>query len=289
MDRITFVGPGRLGLAFGLALSREGTIDRLQYCGRTREPPAHPLFHEGRADYVYGLARPYPGSTAVLLTVPDSAILEVAISLAELGPAPAGCVALHCSGALSADVLSPLHAKGYAVGSIHPLQSIAHGILGADRLEGSAFAVSGERDAVSVARRLARAVGGWSFSVPVSKRPLYHAAAVMASNFTLVLLASSARLLVEAGAPPDEALRALLPLVRGTLDNLDELGPLGALTGPIARGDAETVRMHLNAIPGEERGVYLAMGRETLRLTAPTLAPEVAHALDALLEGFSKS
>jgi predicted short-subunit dehydrogenase-like oxidoreductase (DUF2520 family) len=284
MDRVTFVGPGRLGLAFGTALAREDALDGLTFCGRGAEPPAHPLFHDGQADYVHGLARPEPGSTAILLTVPDGAIQEVAISLAELGPAPEGCVALHCSGALSADVLAPLHARGYSVGSVHPLQSIAHPVSGAERLEGSAFAVSGEREAVLVGRRLVRAVGGWSFTVPVSKRPLYHAAASMASNYTLVLLAASARLLVEAGAPEEDAVRALLPLVRGTLDNLGDLGPLGALTGPIVRGDAETVRLHLAVLPERERDLYVALGRETLRVAAPALKPEVAEAIRALLD-----
>jgi predicted short-subunit dehydrogenase-like oxidoreductase (DUF2520 family) len=285
MDRITIVGPGRLGLAFGLALVREEAADEVTVCGRGSEAPPHPLFHEEGVAYVHGLARPEPGSTAVLLTVPDGAIQEVAISLAELGPAPTGCVALHCSGALSADVLAPLHARGYSVGSVHPLQSIAHPVSGADRLEGSAFAVSGERDAVSVGRRLARAVGGWSFSVPVSKRPLYHAAASMASNYTLVLVAAAARLLVEAGAPEEDALNAVLPLVRGTLDNMGDMGPVGALTGPIVRGDAETVRLHLSALPERERGLYTALGRETLKLAAPRLKPEVAEEIHALLEG----
>src|SRR3954469_21899365 len=134
-DRVLFVGPGRTGLALGYALSQvHGALDSLTYCGRRPEPPAHPLFIEGVATYVFGLQRPEPGTTAVFLTVPDDVLPEMAHALAGQGQAPEGCAAFHCSGALSVEVLAPLHARGYHVGSIHPLQSLAHPITGAERL-----------------------------------------------------------------------------------------------------------------------------------------------------------
>jgi predicted short-subunit dehydrogenase-like oxidoreductase (DUF2520 family) len=272
-----------MGLSLGLALAREGAVSSLTYLGRSPQPPEHPLFASGQADYVFGLARPAGDVTALILAVPDEVVPEMAMAVAELGPAPEGCVALHCSGALSTEVLAPLHARGYPVGSLHPLQTLASPVSGADLLPGSAFAVSGERDAVAVARRLVNALGGVPLTIPIAGRALYHASAVMASNFTLTMLAASARVLIQAGAPADEALDALLPLVRGTLDNLDELGPAGALTGPIARGDVETVRLHLRALPERERSLYAAVGLEMLRLAEPALDADAAVALHDLL------
>lgn len=284
-DRLVFVGPGRAGLALGYALWHAEALEAVTYFGRRPEPPAHPIFIEGFARYHFGLERPGEGTTAVLLTVPDDALSEMAHAMAGQGDAPEGCVALHCSGALSVDVLAPLHARGYRVGSLHPLQSLAHPVSGAERLAGSWFAVSGEPEAAAVGRRLVSELGGTPLVIPVARRPLYHAAAVVASNYLPVLLALSARLLVLSGVDPDEAVRALLPLMRGTLDNVDELGLASALTGPIARGDVETVRMHLRSLPAREGRLYRDLGREAIELAeARGLDPDAVAALRDLLE-----
>jgi predicted short-subunit dehydrogenase-like oxidoreductase (DUF2520 family) len=255
-DRAFFVGPGRTGLALGYALWQADALEGLIFCGRRPEPPAHPLFIEGHASYCFGLARPEPGTTAVFLTVPDDVLPEMAHALAGQGDAPEGCAAFHCSGALSVEVLAPLHARGYRVGSIHPLQALAHPITGAERLRGSWYAISGEPEALGVARRLVAELEGETLSIPVSRRPLYHAAAVVASNYLPVLTALAARLLVLAGAEEDEAVPALIPLMRGTIENMAEMGLASALTGPVARGDVETIRLHLKSLPEREARLY---------------------------------
>lgn len=265
-ERLFFVGPGRAGLALGYALWQAEAVEALTYCGRRPEPPSHPLFIQGVARYRFGLERPAPGTDAVFLSVPDDVLPEMAHALAGQGDAPPGCAAFHLSGALSGDVLAPLHARGYSVGTLHPLQSLAHPVTGADRIPGSTFALSGEPGAIRVARRLLRHLGAHGITVPVTLRPLYHAAAVMASNYVAMLLAVGGRLLVRAGVPEDQALRALVPLARGTLENIDELGFANALTGPVARGDVETVRLHLRSMEPREREVYRALGRELTEL-----------------------
>lgn len=260
MDRIVFVGPGRMGLALGQALLDAGAVRDVEYWGRRPEAPAHPLFHEGRAGYRFGL-HPAPPDTGVLFaTVPDDVLMELAHALAGQGQAPAGCVAFHCSGALSGEVLTPLHARGYAVGSFHPLQAVAHPVVGARRLPGSAVAISGEAPAVAVGHRLARALGSRVLEIPVARRPLYHAAAVLASNGVVALLGVAARLLAEAGAPPEDALAALLPLTSGAVENVGQLGLAAGVTGPAVRGDLETVSLHLRSLDGVDREVYRAVG-----------------------------
>lgn len=265
-DRVMIVGPGRTGLALGYALYQAGVLDALTYSGRRPEPPAHPVFIEGPARYRFGLEPTPPETTAVLLTVPDDVLPSMAQAVAAQGPAPEGCVALHCSGALSTDVLAPLHACGYRVGSLHPLQSLAHPLTGAERLVGAWFALSGEPEAVAVGRRFVAALSGTPLQIPVTRRPLYHAAAVVASNYLPVLIALAARLLVHAGVKEEDAVPALLPLVRGTLENIADMGLEAALTGPVARGDVETVRLHLRMLPDREARLYRDIGREAVNL-----------------------
>jgi len=265
-ERLFFVGPGRAGLALGYALWQADGADSITFCGRSPDPPAHPIFIQGGARYVFGLERPGSGTTVVILSVPEKALPKVALRLAALGEAPAGCIALHLSGAMGADPLAPLLDVGYATGTMHPLQALADPVLGAEQLRGSYFAVSGGPEAISTVRRLLHHLGSRGITVPIARRPLYHAAAVLASNYLTVLLAAAGRLMAQAGVPEDEALDAILPLARGSLENLGRLGPVRALTGPVSRGDVETVRLHLRTLARSERALYSALGLEALGL-----------------------
>lgn len=281
-ERLFFVGPGRVGLSLGYALWQEDAVAELTYCGRRPEPPSHPLFTQGVARYVHGLERPPEGTTSLFLSVPDELLTEIAMALAGQGRAPGEVPAFHLSGAFSTDVLAPLHHQGYRVGCLHPLQAVAHPVTGADRLRECYFAVSGGPVALAAARRLLMALGGRSLTIPATQRPRYHAAAVLVSNYLPILVAAGARLLVEAGASPDDALEALLPLARGTLNNLSELGPGEALTGPVVRGDVETVDLHLRILEPRERDLYLALGREMVRIAREKIPEEAREAMEEL-------
>jgi len=266
MERLYFVGPGRLGIALGYSLVQMDVVESLTYCGRRPEPPSHPLFNQGLARYVYGLERPEPGTTALFLTVPDDVLAETAEHMAAQGEAPDGCSAFHVSGALSTEPLAPLHLRGYAVGSFHPLQSVTTFLASSERIPGSSVAIAGERAAVATAHRIAAALGCPPLQIAVRERPLYHAAAVLASNNLAALIGIAADLLVEAGVPPDDAVSALLPLARGTLANIEEVGLHKALTGPAARGDTETVGLHLRRLDPAAQRMYATLGNELLSL-----------------------
>ena len=277
-----------MGLALGAALVQCQAADRLVFHGRGLEPPPHPLFdpHSAAVSYRPGLGGLEPDTTIVILAVPEAVLAEVAYELAAAGPAPGGCAALHLAGALSTDVLTPLHMVGYAVGSMHPLQTVADPWSGGERLIGTAFALGGEPAAIAAARRLVSALRGRALVVPPALRPLFHAATVFASNYAVTLAAVAARLLSQAGISEEEAIEATLQLIRGAVDNIEHLGFGTALTGPIMRGDVDVVRLHLGRLSSEERSLYCALGRATLELARLAgLDAERASELEVLLSG----
>lgn len=285
MASVTIVGPGRMGLALGGALVSSGATRSLTVFGRRPEPPSHPLFTQGVARYVFGVEPLAPDSIALFLAVPDAAVPEMAYTVAAQGDAPEGCAAFHVSGSLPTDVLGPLHGRGYALGSFHPLQAVSHPVSAADRIPGSYIAVVGSPEATAVARRLANAMGSRVLSVPAARRPLFHAATVLASNYLPPLLDLAVRLMERAGVAPDEALAALLPLVRGTLDSVGERGLAASVRGPIVAEDLETIALHLRALDEDDRKIYAAFGAQLARLAGPGLDDDVRA---TILEQFEK-
>ena len=200
----------------------------------------------------------------MFLAVPDQAIEDVAARLERLNPARRLSF-VHLSGALGLGVLDAL--RDHPLGSFHPLQSFP-APRGPSAFRGITVAV----DATSPQlmrrlRALARAVGAKPRRVGDGDRALYHAAAVYASNYVDVVIAEAVRLLSELGWSEADATVALLPLVEGALAGIRERGPVKALTGPIRRGDAGTVRRHLEALDGLDRGAeYRMLGKIALEI-----------------------
>lgn len=265
-ERLWIVGPGRVGLSIGAMLHRAGAVESLVYSGRSEAPPNHSLFEQSPpAGYISGWALPSPAPTAVLIAVPDGSIEGVGRRLADL-PLPPGIPVLHTSGALGSEALAPLAARGVPVGSLHPLVALAQPDSGPERLTGAWFAVEGHPDAVQVAGWITGAAAGRVIAVPAGGKALYHAAAVVASNYVVALLAAAERIAKDAGVPESTAREALTELAAGAARNVHPDGPVAALTGPIARGDAGTVERHLAELSGPDRSLYSLLARETLAL-----------------------
>ncbi len=193
----------------------------------------------------------------VLLAVPDAAIADVA----RLLPATDAVVA-HVSGACGLDVLAP-HRR---IGSIHPLMSLPDAAIGSRRLlDSCTFAVDGDPLLTEVAASL----GGRSIAVPTASRALYHATASIAANHLTALCAQVESLAAQVGVPVD----AYWTLMRTTLDNVADVGPSAALTGPAARADWDTIRTHLAALPTDgDRDLYRALCEQAARLAGHELA-----------------
>jgi predicted short-subunit dehydrogenase-like oxidoreductase (DUF2520 family) len=206
----------------------------------------------------------------VFLTVPDSAVSGVAATLAE-GPAIADTIAfVHTSGALELGALAPLSER-HRVGSFHPLRSFPEPGP-PEAFQGIVIAVDASSPSLErVLSRLARDLGAKPRRVDDSQRALYHAAAVFASNYVVALLGEAVALLEQSGWSEKDAVQGLTHLAEGAVRNVAKRGPTAALTGPIRRGDAETVRRHLAAIAGGPLGtrridLYRMLGEVALEI-----------------------
>jgi predicted short-subunit dehydrogenase-like oxidoreductase (DUF2520 family) len=228
---VRIVGRGRAG----------GSLARaLRSVGWDIELVGH---HEAR-----GAAR---GVDLLVLAVPDEAVGEIAVTVEPVD----STVVAHLAGSLGLDVL----ARHTRTGSLHPLVPLPNAELGAQRLtSGAWFAVAGD----SLVTEAVVALGGRPLTVDDDHRVAYHAAAVIASNHLVALLAQAERVAASAGVP----LEAYLDLVRATVDNVAALGPRDALTGPAARGDDVTIARHLGALDEGERALYEALSDACRRL-----------------------
>ena len=240
--RLRIIGPGRAGRSLASALQRAGW----QVVGLL-----------GRGDDVRGAGE---GADLVLITTPDAAIASVA---AAIEPRPEPVIA-HAAGSLGLDVLAG-HPRTAA---LHPLVALPDAERGADRLVGSWFAISGD----PLVQRAAADLGGRWFEVTDENRSAYHAAAAVASNHLVALMGQVDRIAGGIGVPGE----AYLHLAAGALQNVAEVGPAAALTGPAARGDWDTVARHLAALDPSERPAYLAMAAAARRLVSDEpLPPEL--------------
>lgn len=273
---VAVVGGGRVGLTLARALSLAGhPVAVLSRSSRSLEPPLTAT----ATDWADAL----DGAAVVILAVPDDRIGEVAARLQATGSVGKAHTVLHISGLLDRTALAPLEASGAALGSLHPLQTF-RSTNGGGMLVDVPAIVEGDARAVATARDIAGHLRMAPIvEIPADGKAEYHAAAVFASNYMVVLASLAERLARDAGLDTDW--RLFLPLMRQTLEHLSDHDPAAALTGPIRRGDVGTVRAHLAALDAQLRELYAALGREALGLARHDLPVEVAAAFEALFDG----
>lgn len=224
----------------------------------------------------------------VFITTPDDRIEATCREIAENGGFKPRAVVLHCSGAHPSTILAPATKSGAFTASMHPLQSFAADEYPDNPFKGIVISVEGEEPAVSRARSIAEDLEARCFTIRTTAKTLYHASAVVASNYLVTLLDLAFRLIGEAGIAEKDAPDVLYPLVEGTLANIRTSGIQNALTGPIVRGDVETVSRHLDEIrQNRPDGIelYKTLGRHTLHIArrAGTLSDRSVQQLNQLL------
>jgi predicted short-subunit dehydrogenase-like oxidoreductase (DUF2520 family) len=224
-------------------------------------------------------------SDVVIISVRDERIREVVDRLVREKRLTKNQILLHTSGAnASGDILGAARSHVKALGTLHPLVSFADPRLAAEGLRTVAFGIEGDAPARRVAGKLVALLGARSVVLESKNLPIYHAGAVMVSNYVVALADLAKSLLIEAGVPADQALPTLIPLMLSVVQNLAQVGLPGALTGPVERGDVSSVERHLAAL--KERApqmieLYKLLGRDVLRI-ALTKGPLDADAVGRL-------
>lgn len=288
---VGFIGAGRVGTALASLLHTRG-VEIAGVSGRDRQRSRR-MALDAHLDRHVASSRTdtLRASAIVFLTVPDDVIAQVCAEIAEVGGWREGQGVVHCSGALSSEVLRPARDMGARTASLHPLQAFATLDAALANLPGSTFALEGDEALTTQLDTFVQLLDGTALHLHADDKILYHAAAAIASNYTVTLAALAADLLVREGVARDAntALHYLMPLLRGTIENLGDAGLPGALTGPIARGDTGTVIRHLEALEkcAPELGhIYRHLARLTLPLAIEKggLDADVARQLEALLD-----
>lgn len=289
---VSIVGSGRLGTALARALFLSGyRIESVIARHSARARKAAALVGRATQALAANQLSLLPPSKIILIATPDDEIALTAQKLAALHEGSArGRTVLHTSGALSSDVLAPLAGRGFHVGSLHPLVSVSDPQSGYANLRGAFYCLEGDTAAAAVARNIVRDLKGQSFYIHSQNKPLYHAAAVMASGHVVALFELATEMLRECGLTPKNARLVLLPLLKSTLTNLSAAEPARALTGTFARGDLATVQRHLHALSNHKLAdalaAYKLLGRRSLELAKsnavePLVLMKIRQALDS--------
>ena len=285
--RVAIVGAGNLGSVLAVALRRAGyTIEEVIAHSRGASlKRARQLAKQVGARASTDLSAVVRASL-IWFGVPDAEIARAALSAATQVEWK-GRVALHSSGALTSDELADLRSRGAAVASVHPMMTFVRGSQ--PSLAGVPFAIEGDAAALRVARRAVQDVGGYAFSILKKDKAAYHAWGTFASPLFTALLATTEQVAVLAGVNRKAAKRRMIPILLQTLANYAAFDAAGAFSGPIVRGDADTVERHLRVLRGTPaaRDVYLALARSALRYLPAKGKSSLKQILDSEPDGLA--
>ncbi len=280
--KLGFIGAGRAGTGLATGFARAGR--NVVAVASRSIASARALVKRVRGARACAPQEVADRADLVFLTVPDDAIEPVASGIRWR----AGSACVHCSGAADLDALKKAAADGALTGGFHPLHMFGEPGESPDALAGCAIALAGPDALLEKLERLARSLGAKPLRLPEGGRALYHAAANFSGAFVIALIQETIALWKKLGIAEADALAALLPLLRGTVDNVERLGAAGGLGSAVARGDVGTIRRHLDALAKnapDSLELYRILSLRTipLALAKGTLKPETAKEIAALL------
>ena len=243
MLKLGFIGAGTVGTALATRLSSKG-YSVVAVSSRS-QASAGRLAQAVSGCHAYNKSQDVADiAELTFITTPDDAIATVASEVRW----HAGQSVVHCSGADSTASLEPAKKLGAQVGVFHPLQTFASVRQAIENMPGSTFALESEGPLLSTLKDMAAVLDGHWIELKASDKVVYHAAAVIACNYLVTLVKVATDLWQTFNIPPEQATQALLPLIRGTIHNIDTVGIPECLTGPLARGDVGTIKKHLEAL-----------------------------------------
>jgi predicted short-subunit dehydrogenase-like oxidoreductase (DUF2520 family) len=262
MLKTGFIGAGTVGTALAVLLSRH-EYQVAAVFSRSRSSSEKLAGRVAGCRVADSKQEVADSAEIIFITTPDAAIPGVVSGVNWRK----GTAVVHCSGADSTDILEPARELGAMVGGFHPLQTFAGVEQAVENIPGSTFGLEAEEPLLTALQTMATSLGGNWIKLTAGDKVAYHAAAVFASNYLVTLVKAATDLWQTFSIPTDEATRALLPLMRGTLHNIETTGIPDCLTGPIARGDKGTVVKHLKALGEKSPGLlvpYKVLGLQTI-------------------------
>ncbi len=273
---LCIVGPGRLGTA--LATQLQKSYDCIDTVVARPSSIARALALAERIDAAaVEIQKARFEESVIWLCIPDAALEKCAQDLAQRRDWR-GKIIFHSSGAMSSDVLEPFRAKGAATASVHPMMTFAQDVV--PQLNGVLFAMEGEHRALEAARRLVGALHGSEFIIPKENKALYHAFSTFISSMVLTTLATAEQVGLSAGIPERMIRPAMQRIVLQQVDNFFKFGPQHAFTGPLMRGDVDTIRMHLKALDGAQREAYVGLAHAALQYLPVNNADQIRQVLN---------
>ncbi|MDR9418393.1 Rossmann-like and DUF2520 domain-containing protein [Gracilimonas sp.] len=261
---ITIIGLGQVGKAFLRVLSKQGyrvvsAFNKSSIDSSFQKEFPKTEFKKGIPD------DSHTEGSFLIVTVSDDAIAEVSHTIASNLTETENSFAIHCSGTHTSDSLSPLKSRGFKTASFHPIKAITPNT---DSFKDCWFDMEGDEELLKMLEDLAETLGANSFRVEPEAKPLLHASAVVASNYLVVLADLFTKISSMGNIPEETAIKALAPLMENTLENIQEFGVEGSLTGPISRGDVSTIKEHIEKLgrEGEVLSLYKIFGREAVKI-----------------------
>ncbi|SHH02671.1 Rossmann-like and DUF2520 domain-containing protein [Tepidibacter thalassicus] len=286
--KICFIGAGKVGTSFGLYLSQKG-FNVVGYLSRSFES-AKKAAHLTNSMAYKNLSSLIGKSDIIFITTNDDSIENVVNQLSQARVLNKGQIVVHMSGSYSSSILSDLEKFGCYVYSMHPLQSFANVENSIKKLENTVFTIEGSIEKMSVLESVLKKTGNEYFKIDSNLKTIYHAGACVISNYLVTLMDFGLSFFSSIGIDENDAFKAVYPLIEGTIENVKNLGCKNALTGPISRGDINTIENHLNSIKvniPNKLSFYKIMALMTLDLSSkiPSQNKEKIEMLRKILQG----
>ncbi len=294
MYRLNVIGCGKVGRTLARLLSEKGLVTTISMVSGSPESALAARDFVGAGE-VKGDISDLPPSDLWMVAVSDSRLSAISQDLVDSARVGEESVVFHCSGAVGSSVFASLRDRGASVASVHPIRSFADPALASTSFDGTYCAIEGDQRATTQLRPLFESLGARTFEISADSKTRCHAGHVIVSNYLVALLDIGRGVYEAAGVPRDFIDEFMLSLAQGTLENVRSLGTTDALTGPIVRGDVDTVKKQLDNLRQEHTtegvslgaAVYALLGQVTLQIAErkDALSPVQIERLRALLVG----
>lgn len=286
--KIGFIGAGKVGAAFGTYLTQNG-FEVAGYYSRSIESASNSAVLTSGKAYIH-IEELVQECEIIVITTPDDAITSVGLFLAQLSVSWEPKTVMHMSGIHSSACFEPLVQKGATACSLHPMLAFGDYRTAVEALKTVPFTLEGEGEHIIKIKHILKICGNQWTQIQSNQKALYHTAACMLSNYLVTLMDTGLSMLVSAGFEPEQAKVLAEPLVRGTVKNIFSMGTEKALTGPISRGDAGTVALHVKKLSEFQENwqtIYKQLGISTVDLALK--AGRINESAHDLIKGVLKN